>query len=342
MICTIRLLPFALLAACSSGADEEKAPEPVALVRTAPAEFGASSDAVTIYGAAEAGASGTHALVAQSDGVVTKIVTPTGTAVGAGQMIVALRPSASARLDLVKAGNDAAVANVALARAIRLRGDGLVSDAEVDAARAAATSANATRASFGARNGTLTLRAPVAGTVQNLTARTGDLIPAGTTVATVGMVGDLRARFGVDAAIAHRLRPGQVIEIEPLSGGGKFTAAIVGVDPQADATTRLASVFVRVPTGYAAGPGTPMMARVSVGATSRGVTIPYNALLDDGGKSFVFVVENGVAHKRDVVTGSSTGDRVAVVSGISAGANVVTEGGTALEDGMKVRQQGAK
>ncbi len=338
----IILLPFALLTACSGGADEEKAAEPVALVRTAPAALGASSEAVTIYGAAEAGASGTHALVAQSEGIVTHIAAPTGTAVGAGQVVVTMRPSAAARLDLVKAGSDAFAANAALARAIRLRADGLVSDAEVDAARAAANAANATRASFGARSGTLTLRAPVAGTVQNLTARTGDLIPAGTTVATVGVIGDLRARFGVDPAIAHRLRPGQAIEIEPISGGTAFSAAIVGVDPQADATTRLASLFVRLPSGYAAGPGTPMKARISVGAVSNGVTIPYTALLDDGGKSYVFVIEKGVAHKRDVVTGSAAGDRISITSGVSAGAHVVTEGGTALEDEMKVREQGLK
>ena len=67
------------------------------------------------------------------------------------------------------------------------------------------------------------------------------------------------------------------------------------------------------------------------------LAIPYAALLDDGGQPFVYVVQAGIAHRRDVTTGAAEGDRIAVTSGVKAGDLVVTQGGTALEDGMKVR-----
>ena len=68
--------------------------------------------------------------------------------------------------------------------------------------------------------------------------------------------------------------------------------------------------------------------------------MPYAALLDDGGRSYVFVVKDGVARSRNVVPGSSAGDSIAIASGVAPGERVVVAGGTALDDGMKVRDAG--
>jgi RND family efflux transporter MFP subunit len=336
------LVPLALLTACGGAATEEAAaPEPTATVRTAPATLGATSDELAVYGAAEAGSGHERAMTIQAEAIVTRILVPNGTAVGAGQVVAILRPSATSQLDAVKASSDAVAANAALARAQRLRADGLVSDADVETARAAAVSANATRRSVGQRNGTLVLRAPAAGTVQNLTAKTGDLIAAGTTVATIATGGDLRARFGVDPAVAQRVHPGQPIKLSAVGNGDAVTTNVVGVDPQVDATTRLASVYARVPAGLGIGAGEPLRGSIALGQTSGGITIPYAALLDDGGRSYVYVVSGGVAKARDVSPGNSAGDRIQIVKGLRSGERVVTEGGTALEDGMKVTEDGA-
>lgn len=192
------------------------------------------------------------------------------------------------------------------------------------------------------RNGSLTLRAPVAGTVGAITARPGDLVAAGTAVATVAAQGDLRVRFGVGPQLAQRVRAGQPLKIESINGGTPINVIVVGVDPQTDATTRLASVYAKLPPAYVAGPGEPFRAVLAVGAAKAGLSIPYTALLDDGGKPYVFVVEKGVAHHRNVVPGSASGDRIAIASGLTPGLQVVTEGGTALEDGMKVHVAGTK
>ena len=327
-----------LLAACGAkeavGPKEEDAP--IALVRTEAAALGSTTDALTLYGAAEAGPGGERAIVTPREAILVSILAPTGTSVGAGTAIATLTPSAVGRADAARAASDLAVASAALARAQRLRADGLMSNADVEVARGALNTARASQASFSA--GGTTLRAPVAGTVQALTAKPGDQLAAGTTVATVAAAGERRAKFGIDPAIAQRIRPGQAIRIEAIDGSTPIDATVVGVDPQVDSATRLASVFARVGSGV--GVGQPLRARISVGATATGLTIPYTALLDDGGKSFVFVAEKGVAHRRNVSPGSTAGDRIAILRGLNPGERVVTEGGTALEDGMKLREPG--
>lgn len=335
------LLPLLLLAGCSGAAPEEdKAPEATAQVRTAPAVLGSATDEVTVYGATEAGPGGARAIVVPAEAIVAAIDAPTGTAVRAGQAIVTLRPSPATRTEMAKAASDAATAAAAYGRALRMRADGLVSDADVETARGALATASATRNNLGIRGGHAVLRAPGAGTVQALTAKPGDQIAAGTTIATIGAAGDVRARFGVDPVVAQRVRPGQAMRIAVIDGSHAMTVSVAGVDPQIDPATRLASVYARVPGG-GLGAGEPLRGSLSVGATSTGVSIPYAALLDDGGRSYVFVVKRGVAKRVDVSPGNSSGDRIQILKGLNPGDRVVTEGGTALENGMKVREAGA-
>ena len=339
------IVSLLLLAGCGKGAEDaadgNSSDQPVADVRVATATLGSSESTITAYGATEAGPGATHSLVAPAEAIVDAVFAPTGTAVGTGQAVVSLRPSRTSRIESAKASSDARAAGAAYARALRLRKDGLASDADVETARSAAAAARAALANS-AIGGGLTLRAPVAGTVQGLTSKPGDQLASGTTVATIVTRGDLRARFGVDPAVAPRIRPGSTAEVELVGGGTPISVPIVGVDPAVDATTRLSSVFVRVPANLNFAAGEPLRATVHVGAAGQGIIVPYAALLDDGGRSYVFVIRQGVAKRVDVSPGTSAGDTVQILKGLQVGDQVVTEGGTALDDGMKVRIAGAR
>jgi len=333
------LVALLLLAGCAkSPAADEKAPDPIASVTTARATRGTAARTVTIYGVSEAGAGSERALATEVEARLIRIAAPNGSAVRAGQVIAVLEPTPTSRLDAAKAATDAAAATLALARAQRLRADGLTSDADVETARTAAAAAKATAAAVAARGATLTVRAPVAGTVQALTARPGDVVPPGTAVATLAAGGPVRARFGIDPALAAATRPGQPLKIARPAGGAPIDGVVVGVDPQVDPTTRLASVFATLPAGGLIGPGETLRADLPTGAATAGVTVPYAALLDDGGRSFVFVIADGTAHQRNVTPGSSAGDSVVITRGIAPGERVVVIGGSALIDGMKVRE----
>jgi RND family efflux transporter MFP subunit len=338
----IAFLPLALLAGCGSGGEgtDGKA-DPVALVRTAPAAIGATAEQTVIYGTAEAGPGGGRSLIAPAEAIIDRILAPSGTPVRAGQVIAILRPSRTTATDLAKVSADTVSADAAYARARRLRADGLASDADVETARAAAETARAARGNAGMGSGGMALRAPIAGVVQSLTAKSGDQIAAGAMIASIAAKGDLRAHFGIDPAAARQVRLGQPLEISGLSGNSHAVAPVDGLDTQADPTTRLASVYADVPPGFDAGPGGALRGSLSLNGQASGLTIPYAALLDDGGRSYVFVVRGGVAHERDVSPGSSAGDRIQILKGLSAGDKVVTEGGTALEGGMKVSEQAA-
>ncbi|MEO5866050.1 MAG: efflux RND transporter periplasmic adaptor subunit [Sphingomonas sp.] len=336
----IAVISLLLLSACGGGAaDNGQTPVPTAQVRTAAAQLNSSINDTTVYGVTEAGPGSVRALAVPADAIIETIAAPTGTAVGAGQVVMTLRPSPMTRAAIAKAASDTAVAAAGYQRALRMRADGLMSNADVETARGALATASATRDNLGIKGGLAVLRAPGAGTVQGLSAKPGDQIAAGTTVATIGAPSGTRVRFGVDPTLAQRVHSGAPIRIEMMDGSHAATVRVVGVDPQIDPSTRLALVYARVPAGSDISPGEPLRGSLSVGGVSTGVSIPYAAVLDDGGRSYVFVIRNGVAKARDVSPGNSSGDNIQILKGLNVGDRVVVEGGTALEDGMKVSEQ---
>lgn len=333
----ILFLCAALLVAACSSADDSATPDPVALVKLAPASQGGGAQQLTVYGAAEPGPAGKMSLVAPVEAKVIAIDAPVGSKVGQGQVVVRLAASPTTRSDANKAAADAAAANNALARAMRLRADGLASDADVETARAAAAAANALRASFASRTGGLTLRAPAAGSVETVVVAPGDLLQPGAAVATIARAGDVRVRFGIDPDVAQTVRPGMALAIVGSAARAPLTVVIESVSPTVDPATKLAAVFARIPASSGIVAGETLTATIDVAAATNALTIPYAALLDDGGQPYVYVVAGGVAHRRDLELKPSSGERVTVIKGLNAGDQVVVEGGTAVEDGMKVR-----
>lgn len=326
------------LSACSGGnADQATTTPPVALVSLAKASAGSVDQSITLYGEIERGGDSQNVLSAPVEATVLSIDAPAGSVVATGAVIARLRASPASEAQIRAAAADSSAAGQALARAQRLRTDGLASDADVEAARSRAATASALLASFNARSASLTLCAPHAGFVDSTGASAGDLVQPGTAIATMSRSGTVRARFGIDPARARSLSARSPIEVQPGDGSPPFVVAITSISPVAQAQTRMGSIMVQIPAAHGLAAGQSMSARVVTRTSGAAVTVPYAALLDDGGQPFVFVVSGGVAHRRDVQTGASDGKRAAILQGVANGDLVVTNGATGVEDGMKVR-----
>lgn len=331
---------LACVSACSGGAsdeDESGGASPVALVSLAPATQGSIARTLELYGEVERSGANQSVLAVPVEATVASIDVPQGGAVRAGEVVARLRPSPVTSAQMAAAQAQARSGAEALARAQRLRVDGLASDADVETARAAAAAASAQAAALARQTAGLALRAPHSGYVVSLGASPGDLLQPGAAVATLSNGGPPVARFGIAPAMAGRLHPGMAVQVSGAGGGDANGAVIGSVSPVADPQTRLASVVVRLPSGQGFAPGQALTASVPIAASEAAVTVPYAALLDDGGQPFVYVVSKGVAHRHDVVTGASDGRRIAILKGVATGDQVVTAGGTGVEDGMKVR-----
>ena len=146
------------------------------MVTLATAKRGDVTSTRTVYGAIDQDAGSQFTLSAPVEATVSRIAAPAGTVVERGQLVVALTPSPSTRAAIEKLSADARMAELAYERTRRLRTDGLVSDAELESARAAAQGAQASQASLATQSGQLALRAPGQGYVLAIATSPGNLV----------------------------------------------------------------------------------------------------------------------------------------------------------------------
>jgi multidrug efflux pump subunit AcrA (membrane-fusion protein) len=80
-------------------------------------------------------------------------------------------------------------------------------------------------------------------------------------------------------------------------------------------------------------------AQIALSQRSNVLVIPRNSVVDQAGRSVVFVVANGITRSTEVRTGVVDGDRVEVLSGVTEGQDVVVSPQPDLRDGMAVTAQ---
>jgi membrane fusion protein (multidrug efflux system) len=118
----------------------------------------------------------------------------------------------------------------------------------------------------------------------------------------------------------------------------KFTATLQFISPTADPATRNVKVKAGVPNPhYRLKPGFFAEVTVQTGTNPKALAIPESALFSQEGKFFAFVVQNGVAHRKEVETGNRFEGKVEILKGIQKGEQVVTAGQEQLSDGTKVK-----
>ena len=324
------------LSACARKEAADDAPKLTAAVKTAVLGHASLERTVTAYGAVEFAPGAERTLAAPVEARVVQVLAAAGSPVAAGQTLIVLSPSPQTQIELKKAADDALTAQKAYDRAVRLQASGLDSNADVETARAANVVAQATLQSLQARAAGLTLKSPVSGVVETLSAAPGDLVATGASLAKVGQLAATRLRLGADPAQAAQVRAGATVNLTPAAGGAARRGVVQGVDPQLDAQTRLAGVIVQA-DGAGLALGQTVRGDIVVGQAT-GPVAPRGAVYYDQDQPYVLVVHGGVAHKREVTLGAAQGEQVELASGVKAGERIVVDGGASVDDGTAVKE----
>jgi membrane fusion protein (multidrug efflux system) len=117
----------------------------------------------------------------------------------------------------------------------------------------------------------------------------------------------------------------------------RFSATLQFISPTADPSTRNVRMKALVQNPHhRLKPGFFTEVSIPTGTNPNAFLIPETALLSEEGKFFVFLIQDGVARRREVETGMRREGQVELVKGIQKGQQVVTAGHEQLNDGMKV------
>ncbi len=180
------------------------------------------------------------------------------------------------------------------------------------------------------------LKAPFAGIVAYVEANEGEMVSPGTPLVGVVVSDPIHLNLGVSEKVVAHLKPRDSLAVVAPAVGGEFYGMVDRVAPAADPESGLFPVRVVIDNPHGdLKAGMTAEARVVTGK-ALAVSVPRTAVLTRGPASHVFVVEEGMAHRREVETGLRDAEYVEILEGVSEGDVVVIRGADYLHDGSPV------
>jgi RND family efflux transporter MFP subunit len=367
-IITIAVVIVALVALLSfinrprvadTGAVEEENGTPV---ETSAARKGDIASVAVISGKLEA----LHQVnvVAKVTGKVKEITSQVGQAINKGDTIFVIDDSdIKAQLDQAQAGLSMAEANYRqnkeryenakkdLERGEQLFEEGAISEQALEQMRAAASDAGLqvleaqlaqARASHDMalkQYKECWVASPIDGIVAYINVGIGETVSPGTPAAVVVDMSYVLLEGSIGESLINHVEKQGSIDIRiPSAGDEPFTGIIKEISPAADQRTGLFGLKVLIENADGAiKPG--MFAEAGLVKDSRQdvVYIPSAAVLSKNGDRYVYIVEDGKAAYREVITGIGGDGTIEIINGVSEGEEVIVRGQDYLNDGDAVR-----
>jgi RND family efflux transporter MFP subunit len=354
-----RLLATALalsaLAACGGGAGGAAGHGPPALPVKIEVAHATPVDDVSEY-VATVKSRDSAVIMPEVEGQITQILVRSGDRVRAGTPLVQIDPARQRAT--VKSQEDTRAARRASLELARqeyervqsLHDEDILSQRELDQARAALDAAQAELEALGAQvdEQQVELRyhrvtAPTEGIVGDIPVRVGDRVTVSTVLTTIDRPSDLEVYVSVPVERAPDLRPGLPLQVLDRSGGIAAETTVGFVSPRVDETTQTVLVIAPVPAqDHGLRQAQFVRARI-VWGTREAPVIPVLAVSRVGGQYFAFVAEEKggtlVARQRPVRLGEIVGNDYVVLDGIAEGDRVIVSGTQTLADGAAVQPQ---
>jgi membrane fusion protein (multidrug efflux system) len=183
------------------------------------------------------------------------------------------------------------------------------------------------------------IKAPIGGIVSERMIKKGNLIPMNQPLYRITDFDPLLAMIFVPEKEMSKIRAGQPAKVSfDALPNATFSARVARISPVVDQKTGTFRVTVEVrDPSMQLKPG--MFGRVQVIYETHANTllIPKESVIKEDQQEHVFIVENGVAFRRQIVTGFIESGSVEVLKGIPSGARIVTLGQTSLRDSALVQ-----
>lgn len=252
--------------------------------------------------------------------------------------LLATMDAAEAKAQLASATAQAKLDAQRLERAEDLHKKNFISPQGLDEARSNASRSGASVREIEARLAKSELRAPFAGVIGLRSVSAGAFVAAGTDIARLEKMDQLKMDFRVPESFISRVRPGQQVKaLVDAYPDQAFTGSIYAIEPGIDEGTR--TILVRARIGNAElklRPGMFARVQLQLGLREKAIWIPEQAIVPKGKESFVFRVQQGKVDMVKVQLGIRKPGEVEVVSGVAAGDLVVTDGTLRIFPGASV------
>lgn len=272
-------------------------------------------------------------LSAETQGRVIRVLVSEGSFVRAGQTLAIIK----GEQQNVNVNNAQAVYNNAVAELKRFEGayaTGGVTKQQVDQMRLQVETSRNNLKSAKLMASDVNVRAAFAGVINKKNIEPGAFVAPGQSLFEIVNISTLKLAVNVDEKQIGNIRVGQNVEVvSSIHPDQKFSGVVSFIAPKANASLNFpVEIEIRNNANNDLKAGMYGTAYFGDNTTSQVLTIPRTAFVGSVSTNKVFVIKNGKAELKEIVSGRNFGEFVEVISGLSNGDQVVVSGQINLTD----------
>lgn len=183
--------------------------------------------------------------------------------------------------------------------------------------------------------------APADGTLYSLPIHQGDFVKEGDLLAEIADMHHVRVRAFIDEPELGQIDLNQAVEIFWDAHPDRVWTGHTEVVPKqvvAHGTRNVGELLCSVSNDRLdLIPNTTVDVRIHISERPNVLVIPRGALFIDGGKRYVFVVQDNRLHRRDIKVGIANPTMIEVLSGLQEGDQVALPGDVSLKENLRIR-----
>ncbi len=344
-----------LLAGCERTVPQAAAPLQVDVIEARPAAFRQEVVTISTLDAVES-----VQLAAQAGGRIQRLNVRQGDRVRPGQLLVVLDQT-QLQAEVLSLRSRQAKNRLNYQRFAFLAREGAASPIQRDELRQSYIESIATLKAREADLAFRDLRSPIGGVIGDVTVKVGDVIRAGDPFTTVIRNGDLNARIDVPARLRNSVRPGQTVILEDPGSSRPLVSGVVdSIDPSVNVGNQVLLVKATYDNrGGSLRNGLRVRTRLVLDSSAQ-LSVPVGVVTQSSGQSYVWRVGSLQELEREpgqapleqlrklppgslfalqtrVTLGPLQDGRYPVVSGLGAGARVISSNLLSLRHGLPVQ-----
>jgi membrane fusion protein (multidrug efflux system) len=165
----------------------------------------------------------------------------------------------------------------------------------------------------------------------------GSFVSPGTPITTLDDTSIIKLDFTVSENFLFMLKPGLAVSASSAGLPNRaFTGKVTNIESRVDPVTRSITVRAEIPNPDDALRQGMFMTVELEGEPEAALLVPEGAIVPEQGRTYVFVVRDDVAERREVRIGKRRPGEVQVVDGLADGDRVIVEGTQNVRDGSVV------
>ncbi|KKD54603.1 efflux RND transporter periplasmic adaptor subunit [Paenibacillus sp. ICGEB2008] len=206
----------------------------------------------------------------------------------------------------------------------------------IDVARASVNQAKANLETARSQLVDAVVKAPISGTISVVTGVQGQMVSAQSAVVTIANTNPIIAKVNVSESELLKLQVGSSVTVGVDSLNKRIDARVSAVNPVMDNDLKAYPVEISVPNGSGELKSGMVVTVYMKTEAPKNILVSQDAVTEQAGKKYAYVVEGTVAKRVEVQTGQESAKQVEITKGLTEGQNVVVKGVSLLSDGAKI------